>query len=99
VLLELVRHSPFDERQAGVRGQCPKAWALVAPARERNSSRSVIVPADGTRTANGGTGNFGSPPIFVQSSDKPLLVSICLFVVPECKAQWQIEKLCANPIR
>jgi hypothetical protein len=53
------------------------------------------VPADGTRTANEETGNFGTSPILMQFSDKPLPVSICLFGVPERKAQWQIEKLCA----
>jgi len=36
---------------------------------------------------------------FVQLSDKPLLVSTLLVGVSERKAQWQIEKLCADPIR
>jgi hypothetical protein len=57
------------------------------------------VPTDGTRAANVGTGDFGTSPIFVQLSDKPLLVGILLVGVSERKAQWQIEKLCADPIR
>jgi len=57
------------------------------------------VPTDGTRAANVGTGDFGTSPIFVQLSDKPLLVSTLLVGVSERKAQWQIEKLCADPIR
>ena len=35
--------------------------------------RSIIVPTDGTRAANMGTGDFGTSPIFGQLSDKPLL--------------------------
>jgi hypothetical protein len=46
-----------------------------------------------------GTGDFGTSPIFVQLSDKPLLVSVRLFGVSERKAQWPIEKLRADPIR
>jgi hypothetical protein len=57
------------------------------------------VPTDGTRAANVGTGDFGTSPIFVQLSDKPLLVSTLLVGVSERKAQWRIEKLCADPIR
>jgi hypothetical protein len=48
---------------------------------------------------NVGTGDFGTSPIFVQHSDKPLLVSTLLVGVSERKAQWRIEKLCADPIR
>jgi hypothetical protein len=55
------------------------------------------VPTDGTRAANVGTGDFGTSPIFVQLSDKPLLVSTLLVGVSERKAQWQIEKLRAGP--
>src|SRR5713226_6839448 len=54
---------------------------------------SVFMPADGNRAANMGTGDFGTSPIFVQLSDKPLLASVCLLGVSERKAQWQIEKL------
>jgi len=36
------------------------------------------VPTDGTRAANMGTGDFGTSPIFVQLSDKALLVSTWL---------------------
>jgi hypothetical protein len=55
------------------------------------------VPTDGTRAANVGTGDFGTSPIFVQLSDKPLLVSTLLVGVSERKAQWRIDKLCADP--
>jgi len=58
-----------------------------------------IVPADGTRAANVGTGDFGTSPIFMQLSDKPLLAIIWLFGVSERKAQWRIENLRADPIR
>ena len=57
------------------------------------------MPTDGTRAANVGTGDFGTSPIFVQLSDKPLLVGILLVGVSERKAQWRTEKLCADPIR
>jgi hypothetical protein len=55
------------------------------------------VPTDGTRAANVGTGDFGTSPIFVQLSDKPLLVTTLLVGVSERKAQWRIDKLCADP--
>jgi hypothetical protein len=54
------------------------------------------VPTDGTRAANMGTGDFGTSPIFVQLSDKALLASTQLIGVSERKAQWRIEKLCAD---
>jgi hypothetical protein len=57
------------------------------------------VPTDGTRAANMGTGDFGTSPIFVQLSDKALLVSTLLVGVSERKAQWRIKKLCADPVR
>ena len=57
------------------------------------------MPTDGTRAANVGTGDFGTSPIFVQLSDKPLLVSTYLLGVSGRKAQWRTEKLCAHPIR
>ncbi len=50
------------------------------------------MPADGTRAANKRTGDFGTSPIFVQLSDKPLLASIQLSGVPERKVQCRIEK-------
>jgi hypothetical protein len=34
------------------------------------------MPADGNRAANLRTGDFGTSPIFVQLSDKPLLASV-----------------------
>jgi hypothetical protein len=52
----------------------------------------AYVPTDGSRAANVGTGDFGTSPIFVQLSDKPLLVSTLLVGVSERKAQWRIEK-------
>jgi hypothetical protein len=51
------------------------------------------MPADGNRAAYVGTGDFGTSPIFVQLSDKPLLASACLHGVSEPKAQWRVEKL------
>jgi hypothetical protein len=62
----------------------------MAPASKRNSIWSVIVPADGTRAAILGNGDFGTSPIFVQLSDKPLLASAWVFGVLERKAQWLI---------
>ena len=70
---------------------------LIALARERNFIWNIIVPADGTRAANVGTGDFGTSPIFVQLSDKPLLASILLCGASERKAQRRIEKLRADP--
>ena len=51
------------------------------------------MPADGNRAAYVGTGDFGTSPIFVQPSDKPLPASTCLSGVPEGKAQCRVEKL------
>jgi hypothetical protein len=41
----------------------------------RSRTQLQLVPTDGTRAANMGTGDFGTSPIFVQLSDKTLLVS------------------------
>jgi hypothetical protein len=43
------------------------------------------MPADGTRAANVGTGDFGTSPIFGQLSDKPQLASIWLCGVSDAK--------------
>jgi hypothetical protein len=48
----------------------------MAPAPERNSILNIIVPADGTRAATVGNGDFGTSPIFGQLSDKPLLIRV-----------------------
>ena len=50
----------------------------TAPASERNSIWSVVVPADGTKAATVGNGDFGTSPIFGQLSDKPQLARVCL---------------------
>ena len=42
------------------------------------------------------TGNFGTLPVFVQLSDKPLLASTSLRGKSEPKTQCGIEKLCAE---
>jgi hypothetical protein len=77
-LKELAWLSLFDEREASAAVQCTGARKRVqlAPASKRNSIWSVIVPADGTRTATVGNGDFGTSPIFGQFSDKPLLAYI-----------------------
>ena len=59
--------SPIAEKRSVGNGS--DAWAFMAPAREPNSIWSVIVPTDGTRAANMGTGDFGTSPIG-QLSDK-----------------------------
>jgi hypothetical protein len=46
---------------------------MPTPASERNSIWSVIVPADGTRAATVGNGDFGTSAFFGLLSDKPLL--------------------------
>ncbi len=48
----------------------------TAPRIERNSIWSVIVPADGTRAATVGNGDFGRSAFFGPLSDKPLLACI-----------------------
>jgi hypothetical protein len=53
----------------------------------------IIYAADSNRAANLGTGDFGTSPVFVQLSDKPLLASIRVCRVTELKAQWPFEKL------
>ena len=53
----------------------------------------ISYAADSNRAANLGTGDFGTSPVFVQLSDKPLLASIKVCVVKELKAQWPFEKL------
>jgi hypothetical protein len=53
---------------------------------------TVDLPADGNRAAYVGTRDFGTSPIFVQLSDKPLLASALVCGVSEPEAQWQVEK-------
>jgi hypothetical protein len=65
---------------------------LGAEALDPAYKRNVIVPADGIGAASWGTGDFGTSPIFVQISGKPLLASVWLSGVPERKAQWRIVK-------
>jgi hypothetical protein len=48
----------------------------MAPTPERNSILNVVVPADGTRAATVGNGDFGTSPIFGPLSDKPLLICV-----------------------
>jgi hypothetical protein len=49
---------------------------MPTPASERNSIWSVIVPADGTRAATVGNGDFGTSAFFGLLSDKPLLACV-----------------------
>jgi hypothetical protein len=73
---------------------------LMAHASEFNSIWSVIVPADGTRTATVGERRLRYFAAFVgQLSDKPLLASIWLCGGVGRKEQWRIEKLRADLIR
>lgn len=51
------------------------------------------MPADGNRAANLETGDFGTSPVFVQLSDKPLLASNGLVGVPQRQAQWADRKI------
>jgi hypothetical protein len=53
---------------------------------------TAYLPADGNRAAYVGTRDFGTSPIFVQLSDKPLLASALVCGVSEPEAQWQVEK-------
>ena len=62
VALEPAALSPFDARDPR---RYPGAGAH-GPAPERNSILNVIVPADGTRAATVGNGDFGTSPIFGQ---------------------------------
>src|ERR1700737_1265326 len=70
--LELAWLRPCNEMepapQAGAETREP---VLVAPAPERDSILNVVVPADGTRAATAGNGDFGTSPIFGQLSGKP----------------------------
>ena len=54
---------------------------------------SVIVPADGTSAAGGGTGDFGTSPILGQLSDKQLLACIFLRGVSIVKSNRWIEEI------
>jgi hypothetical protein len=49
---------------------------LSPPAPENGLFGLCILPADGNRAAYVGTRDFGTSPIFVQLSDKPLLASV-----------------------
>jgi hypothetical protein len=69
---------------------------LTAPASERNSIWSVIVPADGTRAALQRNGDFGTSAFFGQLSDKPLLALYLMKWGLGRKAQWLVEKLDAE---
>jgi len=52
---------------------CPGVCGTCSRTKLYLKYRSIIVPTDGTRAANMGTGDFGTSPIFGQLSDKPLL--------------------------
>jgi len=53
-------------------------WATPGTRSRTQLQLECYVPTDGTRAANMGTGDFGTSPIFVQLSDKALLVSTLL---------------------
>ena len=72
VALEPAGLSPFDARDPR---RYPGAGAH-GPAPERNSILNVIVPADGTRAATVGNGDFGTSPIFGQLPGKLLLARV-----------------------
>jgi hypothetical protein len=50
-------------------------WATLGTGSRTQLQLYCYVPTDGIRAANMGTGDFGTSPIFVQLSDKALLVS------------------------
>jgi hypothetical protein len=50
-------------------------WATLGTRSRTQLQLYCYVPTDGIRAANMGTGDFGTSPIFVQLSDKALLVS------------------------
>ena len=70
--------TPFDEESRATSSARTSKGAGAYGTRIRcNSTWRVIVPADGTRTATVGNGDFGTFAVFVgQLSDKPLLASI-----------------------
>ena len=61
-----MRGDPRRYPGAGAHGSAP----------ERNSILNVIVPADGTRAATVGNGDFGTSPIFGQLTGKLLLARV-----------------------
>jgi len=71
-----VARSMRGTRVAQTRTGC---GVLTASASERNSICSVIVPADGTRAATVGSGDFGTSPLCLGSSR----ASRCLPVADE----------------
>ena len=70
-------------RAASRRGNLGASAHDTAP--ERTSILNVIVPADGTRAATVGNGDFGTSPIFGQLSDKRLLACTGLCGVSDVK--------------
>jgi hypothetical protein len=72
--LQGFRLSMRGTRAASRRGNLGAGAHDTAP--ERTSILNVIVPADGTRAATVGNGDFGTSPIFGQLSDKLLLARI-----------------------
>jgi hypothetical protein len=83
--------------KASMRERSMLGWATPGTRSRTQLQLEYCVPTDGTRAASVGTGDFGTSPIFVQLSDKLLLVSTLLVGVSERKAQWRIDKLCADP--
>jgi hypothetical protein len=65
---------------------------LSAPAAERSILECYYACRRQQSCQYEQTGDFGTSPIFVQLSGKPLLASIWLIGVLERKAQWPIEK-------
>ena len=86
-LKELEWLTPFDEGSHAT--SSARTWEGAGAYGTRIRMQTlfgVLLPADGTRTATVGNGDFGTSPFFVgQLSDKPLLASICLCGVSGAK--------------
>ena len=81
--------------RAAQRGDAPDA-VLTAPASERNSIWSVIVPADGTRAATAGKRRLRYVCVFWTALGQ---AAACLYLMKwglGRKAQWLAEKLNAE---
>src|SRR5205814_5057249 len=77
-LEEFASSYSFDERESRAASSARRCEidGLMAPAPRRSSILSVIVPADGTSAAGGGTGDFGTSPVFGQLSGKPFRLPV-----------------------
>ena len=99
-LKELQWLTPFDEESRATSSARTSKGAGAYGTRIRcNSIWSVIVPADGTRTATVGNGDFGKSPFLLGSSRTRRCLPVFVYVGYQEQRTMAVEKLRTDLIR